>query len=74
LIKNVLGVTELTGLNGLFHLKKFEIALTKWKLGRDSEGEGGSGSVVESNCVGQVDAAIIVDDAGGGIEGRRCYC
>ena len=45
--------------------------LTRWKLGRDSpEGGGGSsGSVVESDCVGQVNAVIIVDEAGDGLKG-----
>jgi hypothetical protein len=43
--------------------------LTRWKLGRDSEGGGSSGSVVESDCMGQVNTAIIVDEAGDGLKG-----
>lgn len=52
----------------LVSAEEVEIALTRWKLSRDSEG-GGSGSVVESDCVGQINAAIIVDEAGDGLKG-----
>jgi len=43
--------------------------LTRWKLGHDSEGGGGNGSVIESDCMAQVKAAIIVDKAGDGLKG-----
>jgi hypothetical protein len=53
-----------------FLSEEVEITLTRWKLGRDSEGGGGSGSVVESDCVDQeVNAVIIVDEAGDGLKG-----
>ena len=70
--KDVLDVTELTfsGLNYLFNLKKLRsYRVDEVKLGRDSEGGGGSGSVIESDCVGQVNTAIIVDEAGNGLKG-----
>ena len=43
--------------------------MTRWKLGHDSEGGGGNGSVIESDCMAQVKAAIIVDKAGDGLKG-----